>query len=338
MKLIASKDEQDKIDREAADWVVRMEDGERPTGAKEQSRWFGWLQRSPRHVQSYFDTADLYERLGKMDWDNRIDVDEWLAGGHVAVSSIAPRAVVEAQRPARPFIGYALAASVVGAMVIAGAFVWQSFGGERYRTGVGQQSLYRLADGTTMTLNTRSQAKVDFTDTQRLIELQGEALFSVASDVNRPFFVRTSNATVRVIGTKFNVYGLEGETRVAVVEGRVQLSSGPQTPQSLSAGESAHVSGTKIAKHAQSNVNSTVAWQQQKLVFEDAPLFEVAAEFNRYHKSQIQIRGSLGTTKRLSGTFDALHPQSLLLYLRKDPELTVIEKSDGAIISAVELN
>jgi transmembrane sensor len=294
-------------------------------------------------VQAYFDMADLHERLGRIDPENRIDVDEWLAERRAPVVSIATASVTPQPRIARASSGsrrmwWAVAASA--AVFIAGASLWglERFGSQPYRTAVGQQSVNRLADGSVMNLNTRSRAQVKFSNRERIVELEGEALFTVARDPARPFYVRTQGATVRAIGTKFNVYSEAGETRVAVVEGAVQVSPGsgntplPDLSAPLSAGESAYISNGRVTKHRAPDVDAQVAWQHQQLVFEDIALAEVAAEFNRYNTAQIRIEGSLGQTRRLSGTFDALHPQSLLLYLRKDPRLNVTQQGNVYVI------
>lgn len=350
---------QDRIDRDAADWVVRWEDRERAPAPKEQSRWFGWLQRSPRHLQSYLDTADLYERLGQMDPDNKIDVEEWLAEHRAPVVSIAQPAPSPA-RQSRPELAVSrrwpwLAAA---SFIITVGFASMSLGifeSPSYETAVGQQSVNRLDDGSIMNLNTRSRATIRFSDTERIVELEGEAMFTVAKDSARPFFVRTHGATIRAVGTVFNVYERTSETRIAVVEGTVQVSSGarnegtatpsgpsrtngttqpPNGSVAISAGEAARVSQGQVAKVPEPDIDAAVAWQQQKLVFEDVTLETVAAEFNRYNKAQLRIEGPVGQAKRLSGTFDALHPQSLLLYLKRDETVTVEALGDDFVVRA----
>jgi len=344
------KTDQHRIDHEAARWVVTWEDHEHPQTAKEQSRWFGWLQRSPRHLQSYLDTADLYERLGRMDPDNKIDVDEWLARRRAPVVSIAkasdriPRSTA-ATTAARPWRWAAIAASLIGVTVIA-AWSLGILGPTSYHTRIGQQSMSRLEDGSIVNLNTRSTVKIHFSNTERVVDLDGEAMFTVAKDPTRPFYVRTRSATIRAVGTVFNVYERGSDTRVAVVEGTVRVSSvdgharnatptaldrsgSAQLPDSgiaVSAGEAARVFQGKVAKLQAPDIEADVAWQKQKLIFEDVPLATVAAEFNRYNEGQLHIDEHLGQTKRLSGTFDALQPQSLLLYLQKD-ETVVVEPS-----------
>ena len=356
-----AKTDQERIDREAADWVVKWEDREHSPAPKEQSRWFGWLQRSPRHLQSYLDTADLYERLGAMDSSNKIDVDEWLAARRAPVVSIARPVPESAMRSSsastvsrRWWLG--AAASLVGIVVVAS---WSTgvFGPPSFRTAVGQQSISRLDDGSIVNLNTRSRVKVRFSDTERVVELEGEAMFTVAKDSARPFLVRTRGATVRAVGTIFNVYERENETRVAVLEGTVRVTSGKRngtTAQpgvaiatadgsgstgaimALSAGEAALVSAGQVAKVEAPDIEAETAWQQRKLVFEDVPLETVATQFNRYNKRQLRVDGFIGQTKRLSGTFDALHPQSLLLFLQRDETVTVEPSGDDFVVRARE--
>jgi transmembrane sensor len=322
-----------KIDREAAEWLVRCEDPERPLGAGEQSRWIRWLQRSPRHVQTYFDTAGLYARLDKIDPENRIDVEEWMSGqGAPVVSLGAMRPRHAGHSTVRRWSRrWSLAAAAIALVCTASLIGWQLFSGERYSTGVGQQGTYKLADGSVLKLNTRSSARVDYSTEQRVIELEGEALFTVAPDPARPFLVRTRGATVKALGTRFNVYELPGQVRVAVLEGKVQVQA-PANRLALSAGEAAQVSGGRAALQLPANVGAAVAWERQQLVFEDATLAEVVAEFNRYNDSRIHIQGDIGHTTRLSGTFDALYPQSLLLYLTRDQNIVVTERREDVLV------
>jgi transmembrane sensor len=343
------KTEQDRIDREAAGWIVRWEDREHVPTAKEQSRWFSWLQRSPRHLQSYMDAADLYERLGRMDPDNKIDVDEWIAGRAAPVVSIVkPHSDSAAVRRRDPIIPrrwqQSAAAALLLGIIAIGFWSFHALAPPSYRTVVGQQSVIRLEDGSIVNLNTRSKAKVRFSTTERRIELEGEAMFTVAKDPARPFFVKTRGATIRAVGTVFNVYQLDGETRVAVVEGIVRVSSGraavnDESPLqienvALSAGEAARVAQGQVSVVAAPDIDAEVAWQRQRLVFEDATLATVASEFNRYNEEQLWIEGQQARTKRLSGTFDALHPQPLLRYLEMDETLTVERSGNGVIVRA----
>jgi transmembrane sensor len=83
-----------------------------------------------------------------------------------------------------------------------------------------------LADGSTVDLNARSSIRVEFSNSERRIELlDGQALFQVAKDKERPFIVRSGDATVRAVGTQFDVYRKSSGTTITVLEGRVAVYS-----------------------------------------------------------------------------------------------------------------
>src|SRR5262249_15873572 len=95
-----------------------------------------------------------------------------------------------------------------------------------YVTDVGEQRSFMLEDGSSVELNSRSRLKVHFTGCERSIELQaGQALFRVANDRTRPFVVNSGNASVRAVGTQFDVYRKKSGTVVTVLEGIVAIAS-----------------------------------------------------------------------------------------------------------------
>ena len=53
--------------------------------------------------------------------------------------------------------------------------------------------------------------------------LQGEGYFEVAHNQKIPFYVKTEDVQVRVLGTKFNFrdYPEDGEVVVSLIEGKV---------------------------------------------------------------------------------------------------------------------
>ena len=87
-----------------------------------------------------------------------------------------------------------------------------------------------------------------------------------------------------------------------------------------------------MIKYAANDVTNAVAWRQRQLVFRRATLAEVADEFNRYNQVQIHIEGDAVRGKRLSGTFSADRPQTLILYLTRDNSLSVRLDGDTWIV------
>jgi transmembrane sensor len=251
--------------------------------------------------------------------------------------------------------GWGLAAAVVLAAAVAFWLVAPiTRGAETYLTAVGEQRSVKLKDGSVIYLNTDSLVKIHYTAAARDVQLlKGEALFTVEHDTMRPFRVSAGTAVVRALGTEFDVYLQPARTLIAVVDGEVNVllqrqegsalpaQSNPHAPTPtalasarLAAGERASIDlDGQIRKDAQRNVQVARDWQRRRLVFDEATLAEVAAEFNRYNRAQIVVEGADLRTRLISGIFSADHPQTLFLYLqRRDESLVVDTKSDEFVI------
>lgn len=218
----------------------------------------------------------------------------------------------------------------------------------RYSTATGEQRTLKLEDGSIIYLNTRSSVRVSYTSTARDINLEaGEALFSVTHDPTRPFRVFAGDIVVRAVGTQFNVLRRADETRVAVVEGKVEVSTSLEalartsadTPASvqLSAGEQATVlSDGKVHTHA-ADPESSTAWRHRRLVFRETELSEIAAEFNRYNRRpQFRVVGEAVAQRRYTGTFNADDPESLEQLLRAEADLVLVSAEDEVLIRAAQ--
>lgn len=92
----------------------------------------------------------------------------------------------------------------------------------------GQKISVTLADGTKVKLNSDSEIQypAKFTGDAREVVLKGEAFFDVAHNESLPFRVRTSDVTVMVLGTSFNVnaYPESADTQVALEKGKVKVN------------------------------------------------------------------------------------------------------------------
>lgn len=73
----------------------------------------------------------------------------------------------------------------------------------------------------TLTPGSRLEHPASFDGPDRIVQLQGEAYFSIAPDAGKPFIVRTGTADIKVIGTAFNVKTNKDSVTVAVDNGAV---------------------------------------------------------------------------------------------------------------------
>jgi len=90
---------------------------------------------------------------------------------------------------------------------------------ERRMNTTGSVLTFSLTDGSTVELAPNSQIEYSsaFSEKdQRSIHLQGEALFTVAKDKNRPFKVTSGDLTTTVLGTSFTVKAFDGEATIQV--------------------------------------------------------------------------------------------------------------------------
>ena len=85
-----------------------------------------------------------------------------------------------------------------------------------------------LPDGSEVTLNAFSKLSYpkEFND-MRNVKLEGEAFFVVARDESKPFVISTSHASIKVLGTSFNVSSYKNKESIEVIvnTGKVSLSA-----------------------------------------------------------------------------------------------------------------
>jgi len=342
-------DNPSQLDAEAAEWLIELRDPEHDILeadaklAEREAAFLEWLALSPQHLQAFEKASRTFDALDKLRALDGIDVQQLIKGHSNDVIPLYP--MHSAQRRRRPARHALAVAAAVSALAVGVAILWAQSRSHSYATVVGEQRTVRLDDGSVIHLNTDSQVAVHFNEQTRAVTLvAGEALFEVSHDSSRPFIVSTGAATIRDLGTKFDVYRrAAAQTTVSVVEGAVQVMAGDAAPSGalregkptqLDAGEEANISGGLIVKKSKPDVIRAVAWRDRTLSFSGASLAEVATEFNRYNKVQIRIEGAAVRERQLSGVFSADHPQSVILFLAKDASLAVVPDGDSWIISA----
>lgn len=153
-----------------------------------------------------------------------------------------------------------------------------------------------LADGTKVWLNADSRFRYPsrFTDDERIVELDGEAFFSVAKQQrrdgqgNRPFLVKTRFQTVEVLGTEFNVsaYGDEAAEHTTLVEGSVQIIANSGTTQQLYPNQQGIV--TSSHTHIETvDIDNFTAWKDGYFAFSDTHIRDVMQVIARWYDIQV---------------------------------------------------
>jgi transmembrane sensor len=325
---------------EASEWFIDFRAGDVDSEAR--LRFIEWLRRSPEHIQAYLEVSGVWSELPSSDPEGRFDIASLIARARneadvIPLSPVSPRLAPHppaaepralrklSRRPVRAAAALALLTSITA------LFLWiNSDTARSYSTGIGEQRTIQLPDGSTVELNARSRVKVRLTERRRDVALiEGQALFSVAKDKQRPFVVQAGDAQVRAVGTEFDIYKKQAETVVTVVEGRVETYSGADGADAaaimLSAGEQLTVLPHSVTKPTRADTAAATAWVQKRLIFEETPLNEVAEEFNRYNRRPLAIDDAQLQTLKISGVYSSTDPASLINFLRSQNSIKVIE-------------
>jgi transmembrane sensor len=285
----------DEIEVVAAQWALTA--GERECDAGAQSRFESWLDAKVEHRDAY---ARALELMGSMDVlcpdaDERVREARVYAGRRNAVRGIALSLVA----------GVALALAAEPARRI-GKF---GFGNSAtYQTRMGEVRDLVLEDGTHLDLDTSSRVIVEFGPWHRKVRLEeGRAQFAVQYEAARPFEVEAGCATLRDIGTRFDVRQEGGELAVAVIEGEVEVRTAGQSDHiDLHRGERVILSTDGGAGHSRlDSIDPTTygAWREGKFVFEHLPLSRVLRELGRYHAARFVLGDPRMGDLRINGSF-----------------------------------
>ena len=167
-----------------------------------------------------------------------------------------------------------------------------------FSTAPGQRATIQLNDGSRVELGVASVLTVEpFTDSSRVVTLEGEAMFDVVHDERRPFRVLSGSAITEDLGTRFGIraYREDRDVRVFVTSGLVEVRGvAPDArAQRLEPGGLARVDSRGIVR-TQSNVDTTryMAWTSSRVILRQERLRDAAIELGRWHDVTIAIPDS----------------------------------------------
>ena len=202
----------------------------------------------------------------------------------------------------------------------------------------GEIRLIPLQDGSTMTLNTDSAARVRYRDDRRLVELiRGEAFFSVARDTLRPFEVELTGCRLTTASGAFRVSRLAGSPiEVTVQQGQVSLAGGASRPLQLDANSRAALVADQaptVQRISPREVERDLAWREGKIVFKGDSLEDAARAFARYGDPRVVIADPALAREPITGLFAANDPAGFCRTVAFALEASVTRHGDEIVLS-----
>ena len=154
-------------------------------------------------------------------------------------------------------------------------------------TPIGSKNHITFSDGSQILMNSGTKIiyPEKFSNNSRNVYIEGEAYLEIAHNADAPFSVHTKNATVRVLGTTFNVAAYPGEnsTEVVLVKGKVDLSNGEETHVVLAPGELSSVVDGELKQPVKVDVEQYICWIDDVLIFNDDTLEKVFSRLNAHY-------------------------------------------------------
>jgi transmembrane sensor len=322
------EDEARTIQDEAVEWLVKMRGPDAPAlrGQFEQ-----WLASSPEHrrehawaSQHFGDAAILKqsERHGIATHRSR-PAARWLIAGTLAAAAASLIVVVVGNPFERGQFGAAPGLSPSTSPLV---------------TARGEIRTFRLADGSSVTLDTDSKLVVSMDASSRHLDLErGKARFTVARDP-RPFEVSAGAGMVSARAATFDVSYDSRQVLVCLIRGSAEVRPAlryavyTQPVRQVLAGQSlsyraADFSFLPVPPRAQAK--NDAQWPSGWATYRSIPLSELVSEANRYADQPIIIDGPGIGSLQASGRFRLTDTDAFARRIAEVFDLDVSNRADG---------
>jgi len=197
-----------------------------------------------------------------------------------------------------------------------------------FATGVAEHKRIWLPDSTEVMLNAETTLRLsdDFGKTNRIVELEGEALFSVTRAAKAPFIVRLRTLDVTVLGTVFNIksYANEKKVETSLIRGKLEvtlhnkpgkalvlhpnqkvvLATDPVSLTQTKPGAGQTVSVLPLTINSNGNSIVETGWTQDRLEISDETLEELKPKLERWYGVDIQFSDETVRYYKYTATFE----------------------------------
>ncbi|RYX92003.1 MAG: DUF4880 domain-containing protein [Comamonadaceae bacterium] len=331
------------MDAEAATWALRRREG---LTAAQRAELQAWLDADARHAGALDGMAATFGHLRQVSAEDLLSLKMGIAADqkHSArkdAPDVAPPARTAdfsaARRPWLPSLDALFpqaAVAVLAVMVVGGGWLgWDSWRRQpvfkqAYSTERGRQVVATLPDapssGTQVQLDTATRLDARLFRDRREVDLKdGQAMFTVHGDKNRPFHVQAGPLKITVVGTRFSVRhtatGLDaGQTVVSVEEGLVRVTAAghagenrdaagtgaAETPIELTAGQMlVGDADGRLGPVTRLSPTAVAAWRNGRISFDHTPLAQALAEFERYGSTGLVVNDPAVASLRVGGSY-----------------------------------
>ena len=172
-----------------------------------------------------------------------------------------------------------------------------------------------LSDGTKVWLNSGSKLifPAYFNSKEREVYLEGEAIFEVAHNANKPFFVKSNNHTIQVLGTVFNVSNYTDDEAIKTVLKSGSIEINYKNSSFFNASKSVKISPNTLATYHKNDKNIKMenvdtekyfSWREGIFIFKNDSMASIMKSLSRYYDLEIIINNENLSEHTFSGYLD----------------------------------
>ncbi|MFK8007591.1 MAG: FecR family protein [Saprospiraceae bacterium] len=288
--------------------IIKFLEGE--LNAEEKSKFKDWQNATPRNEKRFQEVKFLWEKSNltkPFQKEISIDVDAALANVHRQLPQTQPAKVVNLRRR---FIQISAAAAVI---LFAGLFWMLNSSVEmiEIKTLANEQKKVILPDESIVWLNENSQLTYpkNFEENKRAVAMNGDLVFEVTPNKQKPFIVKSEELAVQVLGTKFNVISPNNKNTnsfVHVLHGKVSVQRDDFSGNKviLEKGMSAVLDKKDALSLTNEFSANRLFWMNKTLVFDQTRLEDVVADLENIFKTKLEVENLNVLNCEFTGTFD----------------------------------
>ena len=269
----------------------------------DRSYWEHWINESPENKVLFEEAKSIIRQFYEPLSPEEFQIEASAFQRRIGITQAEKNDIVSLYETRRPHQNpwlVRIAASIILLATLAIAINW--FVGEqtsvpdselansiiKKEAPKGQKLTITLQDGSTIKLNSESYITYprEFSEDVREITLSGEAYFDISPNAEWPFVVKANNVWTKVLGTSFNISSYPDEccVKVALVEGKVEVTTIDKATVSLSASEMASVSDDQNSIAIEVfDMEKVTAWKDNRIYFVDATFDEIERTLERWY-------------------------------------------------------
>lgn len=317
-----------KLRKTAARWFIRMQDAE--PDAHERTQFEAWLMQSPLHQQEYASFSQSWDGI-----DSLAELKAMAQAREISNFMDKEKRTKKIKSMAA-VLGTCLVLLVAGLIGRQQYMQWQALPTMQLasQTSTSQITTRTLDDGTQVTLNASSKVEVTYYRNQRHVQLsQGEAIFEVTKDTERPFVVETDTTKVTVLGTRFAVNKLSHFVRVSVDHGQVKVESkGIASEVLLGNGQVVEVPKNQPIQFKHTSAADYFKFVDGIIVFNQSDIHEIAEVLSRYRTTKVIAQGA--SHEKMTAVIEAKDTEVFLNTLPEIANVKIFNLENQQVIQA----